>query len=93
VVAHTTHNKDKLVLRVKRIRGQLNSAEKALESDRECSQVLHTLAACKGALGSLIAEILEDHIHNHVLQSGEKRPDKAQIEAADELMDIIKTYL
>jgi DNA-binding FrmR family transcriptional regulator len=92
-MAHTTHDKDKLVQRIKRIRGQLNAAEKALESDRECSEVLHTLTACKGALGSLITEVLEGHIHNHILHSGDKKPDKGQITAADELISIIKTYL
>jgi DNA-binding FrmR family transcriptional regulator len=92
-MAHTSHDKEKLIQRIKRIRGQLNAAEKALENDRECSEVLHTLTACKGALGSLIAEVLEEHVHNHILNSGHKKPVKGQIHAADELISIIKTYL
>jgi DNA-binding FrmR family transcriptional regulator len=91
-MAHTTHEKDQLVLRIKRIRGQLNAAEKALEEERECTDVLQMLTACKGAVGSLIAEVLEGHIYSHVLKS-EKKPHKDQIEAAEELISIIKTYL
>jgi FrmR/RcnR family transcriptional regulator, repressor of frmRAB operon len=35
-MAHTTHDKKKLLNRIKRIRGQLNGVEKALEEDRDC---------------------------------------------------------
>ena len=91
-MAHTAQDKVKLILRIKRIRGQLNAAEKALKEDQECTHVLHLLTAGRAAMGSLIAEVLEGHIHNHILKP-ESKPGRDQVEAADELVKIIKTYL
>ena len=50
------------------------------------------LTACRGAMGSLIAEVIEGHVYEHVLSPSSK-PDKNQLSAADELIDVIKTYL
>ena len=91
-MAHTAHSKEKLILRIKRIRGQLNAAEKALEEEQECTAILHMLTAGKAAMGSLIAEVLEGHIHSHIFKPASK-PDREQIEAAEELVRVIKTYL
>ena len=57
-MAHTTRNKKKLLDRVSRIRGQLNGIESAIQEDRDCGNVLLTLASCRGAMNSLMAEIL-----------------------------------
>jgi len=89
---HTVESKDDLILRIKKIRGQLNAAERALEEESNCSRVLHSLITCKGAIGSLISEILEGHIHEHILDPKSK-PTRDQIKAARELVDMIKTYL
>lgn len=88
-MAHTLKEKDELILRIGRIRGQLNAAEKALTEERDCSEVLHALTACKGAMGSLIFKVLEGHVSDHVL-TGSAKERKA---AADELIEVIKSYL
>jgi len=49
-------NKKKLLARISRIRGQINGIEKALNEERECGEVLLTLAACRGAMNALMAE-------------------------------------
>lgn len=92
-MAHTTGaNKKKLIDRIKRIRGQLNGLERALEEEKDCGEVLLTLAACRGAMNSLMAEILEGHVRHHVLpQSGKRDPESAH--AAEELIEVIKRYL
>jgi DNA-binding FrmR family transcriptional regulator len=88
-----SEDKDKLVLRIKRIRGQLNAAEKSLlEENEDCSVILHGLTACRGAMGSLISEILEGHVYDHVL-TPKSKPDREQLKAAKELTEVIKTYL
>jgi DNA-binding FrmR family transcriptional regulator len=61
-MAHTTHDKTKLLNRVRRIRGQVEAIERALTDDRECSDVLNTIAACRGAMNSLMAELVEGHM-------------------------------
>ena len=66
-MAHTVRERTKLMNRVRRIRGQISGIEKALEEDSDCGKVLQQLAACRGAINGLMAEILEDHIRFHVV--------------------------
>lgn len=89
---HTSRDKKKLIDRVRRIRGQINGLEKSLDEEMPCGKVLLTLAACRGAMNSLMAEILEGHVREHVLQRSSP-PDEASLEAADELVEVIKRYL
>jgi FrmR/RcnR family transcriptional regulator, repressor of rcnA expression len=89
-MAHLIQNKKKLLARISRIRGQLNGIEKALDAERDCGEVLLTLAACRGALNSLMAEILEDHVRQHVLGA---QSTKDREVAAEELIEVIKRYL
>lgn len=89
---HTTHSKEKLILRSRRIVGQVKAIEHAIQNDKECTEVLHLLSACHGALNGLMSELVEDHILFHVLGSKGKSSPK-QVEAAEQLMDVVKTYL
>jgi DNA-binding FrmR family transcriptional regulator len=91
-VAHTVRERTKLLNRVKRIRGQLNGVEKLLEQESDCGVVLQTLAACRGALNGLMAEILEDHIRYHVVDP-DIEPESPQAEAAEQLVDLLRSYL
>lgn len=89
---HTVREKQKLLNRVKRIRGQVGAVEELIEADAECERALHTLAACRGAINALMGEILEDHIRYHVLQPG-SRPDSHEHQAAEQLVDVVRSYL
>ncbi len=91
-MAHTSQNKQKLVDRIKRIRGQLNGVERAIEEEQECGEVLLTLAACRGAMNSLMGEILEDHVRFHLLPQ-KAEPDPETNKAAEELIEVIRRYL
>jgi FrmR/RcnR family transcriptional regulator, repressor of frmRAB operon len=66
-MAHTTKDKEKLLTRVRRIRGQVDAIERALDSDQEFSGNLQLMAACRGVLNGLMAELMEGHIRSHVL--------------------------
>jgi FrmR/RcnR family transcriptional regulator, repressor of frmRAB operon len=87
---HTVREKTKLINRVRRIRGQVSAVEELIEADGDCERALHTLAACRGAINGLMAEILDDHIRYHVLDA---EGDPARREAAEGLIDIVKSYL
>jgi FrmR/RcnR family transcriptional regulator, repressor of frmRAB operon len=91
-MAHTTKDKEKLLLRVRRIRGQIDAIERALDSEHECTDVLQLMAACRGALNGLMAEVMEGHVRFHVLSPdrGRKSPEA---QAAEELIDVIRAYL
>ena len=89
---HTIKNKDKLILRVRRIRGQIEGVERALTSEQDCSDILRQITAARGAMNGLMAELLEDHVRFHVLDP-KRKPTSEQAVAADELVDIVKAYL
>jgi DNA-binding FrmR family transcriptional regulator len=91
-MAHTSRNKDKLLNRVRRIRGQLNAVEAGIESAADCGEVLQTLVACRGALNSLVVEMFEDHVRFHIVDPA-KRPTKDQSEAAQEMIDLLRSCL
>jgi DNA-binding FrmR family transcriptional regulator len=89
---HTTREKEKLIARVRRIRGQIEAVERAIVEEKGCSDVLQTVTAARGALNSLVAEMIEDHVRFHVLDPEEKvSPKRAR--AADELVDIVRAYV
>ena len=91
-MAHTVRDKRKLLLRVRRIRGQLDALERLLEADADCSKTLHLTVACRGAINSLMTEILEGHIRFHVVNP-EDQPTPEQVEAAEEVVEVVRSYL
>lgn len=91
-MAHIHRDKKKLLDRIRRIRGQLNGLEKAIEEERDCGDILLTLAACRGGMNSLMAQLLEGHVRFHVLPHDGK-PDPEAAHAAEELIEVIKRYL
>jgi DNA-binding FrmR family transcriptional regulator len=91
-MSHTIEDKQKLLLRAKRIQGQVEALVRALTEERDCSDVLQLMSAARGAMNSLMAELLEGHIRSHVL-NGKQKPTSAQVVAADEVIDMVKSYL
>jgi FrmR/RcnR family transcriptional regulator, repressor of frmRAB operon len=82
--------KTKLLQRLRRIRGQLEAIERALEGDASCSAVLQQATACRGALDGFIAEVIEDHIRERLMQEKDKASAR---KAAEELIGIVHSYL
>ena len=91
-MSHITRNKTKLLSRVRRMRGQVEALERALDADKGCSEVLHQIAAVRGAMNGLMAEVMEDHIQMHVANP-DIESDAERSKGADELIDVIRTYL
>lgn len=87
-MSHLTREKIDLVTRTKKVIGQLESVQRALEEDAHCADILQRLAAARGAISSLMGELMEDHIRNHM-----PRKTKSSEEAADDLIEIVRTYL
>ena len=80
----------KLVNRVKRIRGQVDAVERTLAEEKECADVLMLLAAARGGINSLMAEVLEDHVRFHLLREGRTEMTP---ELGEELIDLVRAYL
>ncbi len=89
---HSREQKDKLLARARRIGGQLKAVEAGLENGDECAALLHLLTAARGAVNSLIIEVLEDHVRFHILDPDE-RPGTARSGATQELLDVMRSYL
>ena len=90
-MSHTTKDKKRLLSRIRRIKGQSEAIERALEGDGECEEILQLVASCRGALNGLMAELIEGHVRFHVL-SPEQKTLPSQLEAAEELIAVVKRY-
>ncbi len=91
-MAHTIIAKDKLLARTRRIRGQVESIERALAQERDCYAVLQTIAACRGAINGLMYEVVEGHIQHHV-HDPKKKLTAEQERATQQLLDVVRSYL
>ena len=87
-MSHLSRQKLDLVNRTKKVIGQLESVLRGLNEDEQCAAILQRLAAARGAINSLMGELLEDHIRNHM-----PRNSKTSEEVADDVIEIVRTYL
>ena len=91
-MTHTIRDKQKLLARAQRIRGQVDAIVRALESEKGCEQVMHLLASTRAAMAGLMAEVVEDHVHTHLVDP-QTHPGALNTAAAEELLAVIRTYL
>jgi len=91
-MSHAVRDKTKLLARVRRIRGQVEAIERALEAELGCADVLQVIASVRGAMNGLMAELMEHHIRYHVVDP-KQAPDSERAKGAEELIDVVRTYL
>ena len=91
-MTHIEKEKAKLLSRLRRIRGQIDAVQRVLEEGGSCTAVLQQATACRGALDGLIAEVIEDHIRDHVI-GPQGSADDPRTQAAEELVEIVHSFL
>ena len=91
-MSHVVHEKQKLLNRVRRLRGQIDALERALEAEDSCTQVMALLTAARGAINGMMAEVVEDHIQMHMMTPN-RRASREESLAAGELVDVLKSYI
>jgi DNA-binding FrmR family transcriptional regulator len=91
-MTHTIREKQKLLARVRRLRGQMEAVERALENEAGCEQVMHLLASTRAAMAGLMAEVVEDHVRTHLVDQS-THPGALNDEAAEQLLAVVRTYL
>jgi DNA-binding FrmR family transcriptional regulator len=91
-MSHVAKEKTKLMNRLKRMRGQIGAMERAVDADNECAAILQQATACRGALDGFIAEVIEDHIREHMVDPQAGR-DSVRNLAAEELIEVVHQYL
>ncbi|MBN9046843.1 MAG: metal-sensing transcriptional repressor [Rhizobiales bacterium] len=91
---HSPEDKKRALTRLRRIRGQAEALERAVEAGTECAALLQQIAALRGAANGLMAEVLESHFRETFGQAGDAMAQKddpgGQI---DDIMRILRTYL
>lgn len=88
---HTAHEKKRVLARVRRIRGQTEALERALEANADCGAVLQQIAAIRGAVNGLMSEVMEAHIRE---EFGQPARNDAQRQArVTEMAGLVRSYL
>jgi DNA-binding FrmR family transcriptional regulator len=87
-MSHLSRDELDLLNRTKKVVGQLESVERALNEHAPCADILQRLAAARGAINSLMAELMEDHIRHHMTGKSKNSED-----AAADLIEIVRSYL
>lgn len=94
-MSHTLRDQKKLLARVRRIKGQAEALERALEraleSGGECSAVLQQIAAVRGAVNGLMAQVLEGHVREH-LAAADATPQQRE-QDIEQLMTVLRSYM
>ncbi|EDT06334.1 metal/formaldehyde-sensitive transcriptional repressor [Burkholderia ambifaria] len=88
-MSHTIKEKQKLLNRVRRIKGQVEAIERALEDERGCNEILRLITSGRGAMNGLLAVVLEDHIRSHLVDA-EHRADEGS--ATEQLIEVVHSY-
>lgn len=91
-MSHTVREKAKLLARVRRLKGQIEAVERALENEIGCADVLQLVASIRGAVNGLTVELIEDHIREHVVDPA-REPDLDRARGTEELIEVLRTYL
>ena len=87
---HTIREKQKLLARVRRLKGQVDAIERALLGETGCEQVLHMISGARGAMAGLMAEVVEDHVRTHLVDE-EKHPGTLDKDDIEQLLDVVRS--
>ncbi|MFC0229492.1 metal/formaldehyde-sensitive transcriptional repressor [Serratia aquatilis] len=90
-MAHTIKDKKKLLARVRRIKGQAEALERALESGNDCSAILQQIAAVRGAVNGLMVQVLEGHVREHLV--AENATPQQREQDVEQLMSVLRSYM
>ena len=88
-MSHTLKQKKPLLDRERRLRGQLEALERALDEETGCYPILQQITAIRGAINGLMATVIEGHIREHMQPLQEQ--DEPQ--ATEELVKVLRSYL
>ena len=88
-MAHTVREKEKIIARVNRLKGQLDAFAKTIEAEADCYKVMQLLSSCRGAFNGLMGDVIEGHIREHIVHAENK---KLAADSGEELIEIMKSF-
>lgn len=91
---HSPDDKKRATTRLRRIRGQVNALERAVEAGSECAPILQQLAALRGAVNGLMAEILDSHLREEFTQlATDPKIRRQHQQSIDDVIALVRSYL
>jgi FrmR/RcnR family transcriptional regulator, repressor of frmRAB operon len=88
---HSPQEKKLVLARVRRLRGQIDALERALEAGAECAPILQQIAAVRGAVNGLMAGVLESHLREEFSNATGVTGDASA--SIDGVIGLVRTYL
>ena len=90
-MAHTITDKKPLLARVRRIKGQTEALERALDAGTECMAVLQQIAAIRGAVNGLMSQVLEGHLREHM--GAASAASSERMEDVEAIVSVLRSYM
>lgn len=94
---HSPEDKKRAITRLRRIRGQVDGLERAVEAGTDCAPILQQLAALRGAVNGLMAEILDSHLREEFADTphpkSDRQRDKQRQASIDQVVALVRSYL
>jgi DNA-binding FrmR family transcriptional regulator len=82
-------DKRALVVRLRRIKGQIEGLERMIEADADTPDVLMQVVSARQALKSFSEEVIESHLHECIEGAASQAEGRREIRA---LLDVLKRY-
>ncbi len=84
--------KKQLILRLRRLEGQVRGIQRMVEEDKYCVDILTQIVAAKGALHKVALKILDDHMHGCVQRAIKEEDTEKNEEIVNELMTVLAKF-
>ena len=89
-MSHLSRDSSKLISRLRRIKGQVEGVERALEAKADCGEVLRQISSIRGAITGLTSQVIEEHLRNHVVDASTASERER---GAAEMLNVLKAYM
>jgi len=78
-----------LIVRLRRIKGQIEGIEKMVEADTDCSDVLMQVVSARRALKSFSEEMIESRLHEYIESTANQSEGRRELNS---LLTVLKRY-
>lgn len=90
---HSSAEKKRAIARLRRIRGQVEGLERAINAGTDCGAILQQIAALRGAVNGLMASILDSHLHEEFTQVAVDPKIRKQHQASiEQVIALVRSY-
>lgn len=87
---HPPQGQRALIVRARKIAGQLAAIERMLEQDRDCAEVLTQIVSARRGLKSLAEKLIHSHAHHCIEEAHNPTDGKRKLRA---LLTVLERYV